>query len=102
MRRSVICQILTLVAGQKPNTKRQHKPYGALSFHPKTVLNLDQKMQDTPNFAAWSNENLAKFALEAYLRMQAQQDAIEQLRGDLKDAMIEIRRARQYADSANP
>jgi hypothetical protein len=59
-------------------------------------------MQNTPNFAAWTNENLAKFALEAYLRLQAQQDALEQLRGDLKDAMKEIRRARQYADSANP
>jgi len=88
MRRSVICQILTLVAGQKPNTKRQHKPYGALSFHPKTALN---QMQNTPNFAAWSNENLAKFALEAYLRLQAQQDALEQLRGDLKDAMQLVR-----------
>ena len=48
-------------------------------------------MQDLPNFAAWSNENLAKFALEAYLRLQAQQDAIEQLRGDLKDAMQLVR-----------
>lgn len=48
-------------------------------------------MQDLPNFAAWSNENLAKFALEAYLRLQAQQDALEQLRGDLKDAMQLVR-----------
>jgi len=48
-------------------------------------------MQDLPNFAAWSNENIAKFALEAYLRLQAQQDALEQLRGDLKDAMQLVR-----------
>ena len=48
-------------------------------------------MNDIPNFAAWSNENLAKFALEAYVRLQAQQEAIEQLRGDLKDAMKLIR-----------
>ena len=46
---------------------------------------------DGPNFAAWTNENLAKFASEAYLRMQAQQEAIEQLRGDLKDAMQLVR-----------
>ena len=59
-------------------------------------------MQDLPNFAAWNHETLAKFALEAYQRMQAQQEAIEQLRGDLKDAMKEIRRARQYVDFANP
>jgi hypothetical protein len=48
-------------------------------------------MLNTPNFAAWSNENLAKFALEAYLRLQVQQDALEQLRGDLKDAMQLVR-----------
>ena len=52
-------------------------------------------MNDLPNFAAWTNENLAKFATEAYLRLQAQQDALEQLRGDLKDAMKEVRRLRQ-------
>ena len=52
-------------------------------------------MQNTPNFAAWSNENLAKFALEAYLRLQAQQEAIEQLRGDLKDAMKLVRQLQQ-------
>ncbi len=52
-------------------------------------------MQDLPNFSAWSNENLAKFALEAYQRMQAQQEAIEQLRGDLKDAMRLVRQLQQ-------
>jgi len=58
-------------------------------------------MKDIPNFAAWSNENLAQFAIDAYQRLQDQQEAIEQLRGDLKDAMIEIRRVHQYVDSAN-
>ena len=48
-------------------------------------------MPDLPNFAAWNHETLAKVALEAYLRMQAQQEAIEQLRGDLKDAMQLVR-----------
>lgn len=52
-------------------------------------------MNDIPNFSAWTNENLAKFALEAYVRLQAQQDAIEQLRGDLKDAMRLVRQLRQ-------
>jgi hypothetical protein len=56
-------------------------------------------MSDLPNFAAWSNENLAKFAKDAYLRMQAQQDAIMQLRGDLKDAMVELRK--QAGDRLN-
>jgi hypothetical protein len=49
-------------------------------------------MNDMPNFAAWSNANLAKFAKDAYLRMQAQQEAIEQLQGDFKDAMVELRK----------
>ena len=56
-------------------------------------------MQNTPNFAAWSNENLAKFASEAYLRMQSQQDAIEQLRGDLKDAMKLVRANSRLVDN---
>ena len=49
-------------------------------------------MDDIPNFAAWSNENLAKFAAEAYLKMQEQQDYIMQLQGDFKDAMVELRK----------
>ena len=56
-------------------------------------------MNDIPNFAAWSNENLANFAKDAYLRMQQQQDAIMQLRGDLKDAMVELRK--QAGDGLN-
>jgi len=48
-------------------------------------------MTDLPNFAAWNHETLAKFASEAYQRMQEQQEAIEQLRGDLKDAMRLVR-----------
>jgi len=46
---------------------------------------------DTPNFAAWSNENLAKFASDSYKRMQAQQEAIMQMQGDFKDAMAQLR-----------
>ena len=49
-------------------------------------------MSDLPNFAAWSNENLAKFAMDAYVRMQEQQDAIMQLQSDFKDAMLEVRK----------
>ena len=50
-------------------------------------------MDNLPNFAAWTNENLAKFATEAYVRMQEQQNAIEQYQGDLKDAMAQLRKA---------
>ena len=41
----------------------------------------------TPTFATWDRAVLDKFAFEAYLRLQEQQDQLEQLRGDLKDAI---------------
>lgn len=50
-------------------------------------------MKDVPNFAAWSNKNLADFAVEAHIRMQEQQEAIEQYQRDLKDAMAQLRKA---------
>ena len=40
-----------------------------------------------PAFETWSQENLAKFAAEAYAKMQEQQDQIEHLQYDLKDAI---------------
>jgi hypothetical protein len=40
-----------------------------------------------PAFENWSHENLAKFAAEAYVKMQQQHDHIEQLQNDLKDAI---------------
>jgi hypothetical protein len=53
---------------------------------------LDDNKQDLPNFAAWSNKNLADFATESYIRMQEQQESIEQAQKDLKDAMVELRK----------
>lgn len=50
-------------------------------------------MKDAPNFAAWTAENLTKFATEAYVRMQEQHEAIEQYQRDLKDAMAQLRKA---------
>ena len=40
-----------------------------------------------PAFETWSQANLAKFATDAYAKMQQQQDQIEQLQNDLKDAI---------------
>ena len=58
--------------------------------------------QDLPNFASWSNKNLADFATDAYIRMQEQQVALEQLRHDLKDAMKETRRVHLFGGSVVP
>ena len=43
--------------------------------------------RETPNFASWQHDTLAKFATEVYIRLQDEQAANEQLRMDLKDAM---------------
>lgn len=43
--------------------------------------------RETPNFASWEHDTLAKFATECYLRLQDEQAANEQLRRDLKDSM---------------
>jgi hypothetical protein len=55
------------------------------------------------NFAAWSHENLAKFAEEATIRMKEQQEALDQATANFKDAMTELRklttRSVQSADS---
>jgi hypothetical protein len=40
-----------------------------------------------PNFELWSQANLAKFAKEAYEKMQEQHDLIQQLQNSLKDAI---------------
>jgi hypothetical protein len=41
----------------------------------------------TPIFSTWDRATLDKFALEAYLRMQEQQEQLEQARLNLKDAI---------------
>jgi hypothetical protein len=51
------------------------------------------KTKDIPNFAAWSNKNLADFATEAYIRMQEMQEENEHLKLDAKAALEAARRA---------
>ncbi len=45
----------------------------------------------TPTFNTWDRAVLDKFAMEAYLRLQKQQDQLEQARLDLKDAIAAYR-----------
>lgn len=40
--------------------------------------------KDAPNFSAWSLVNLKDFATEAYIRMQHQDEMIQDLRSDQK------------------
>ena len=52
----------------------------------------------TPTFNTWERQTLDKFALNAYLRLQEQQDQLEQLRGDLKDAIEAYRAVTRKAE----
>jgi hypothetical protein len=52
-----------------------------------------------PDFAAWSHENLARFAEESYVRLKQQQDALEQATANFKDAMVELRKLNDYCAS---
>jgi len=56
-------------------------------------------IHDSPNFASWQQETLAKFAAEVYERLVAEQAANEQLRLDLKDAM-KLARQQNLKDNA--
>lgn len=55
-----------------------------------------------PNFAAWSHENLAKFAEEAYVKMRKQQEALEQATANFKDAMTELRKLANLVNPRQP
>lgn len=62
------------------------------------MILAQQIKQDVPNFAAWSIPTLVSFAQDAYVRMQEQEGAIEQLRLDLKDAMRMLRERNKQED----
>lgn len=58
------------------------------------------KQRETPNFATWQHDTLAKFAHEVYTKLQDEQAANEQLRLDLKDAM-KLARIENMKDNAS-
>jgi len=55
--------------------------------------------RETPEFASWEHDTLAKFARDCYTRLQDEQAANEQLRMDLKDAM-KLARIENMKDNA--
>jgi hypothetical protein len=44
-------------------------------------------MTNKPDFRTWSQANLAKFADDVYVKLQEQDDVIQQLQCDLKTAL---------------
>jgi hypothetical protein len=81
--------MLTLTDGKPEVVPNTLAPSGALLLPHPTAQN---QMNDLPNFAAWSNKNLANFAAEAYIKMKEQQETIEQAQQDFKDAMAQLRK----------
>jgi len=44
-------------------------------------------MKHQPDFATWERGNLVNIALEMYLKLERQEDEIQQLKNDVKDAL---------------
>ena len=50
-------------------------------------MSTDFSRKNAPDFQSWQPENLAKFAQDAYAKMQQQADEIMHLQLDLKTAI---------------
>ena len=59
-------------------------------------------MSNRPNFATWSQANLAKFADEAYTKLCEQDDIIQQLQCDLKTAIEAYRNLSKQIPESQP
>ena len=53
------------------------------------------------DFMLWSHENLAKFAQQSQLKILQQEQQIEHLKQDLKDALEACRALMRKAESQN-
>lgn len=54
-------------------------------------MKFNDKSYKQEDFMAWKLETLAEFANECYAALKAEQEANEQLRSDLRDAMKIVR-----------
>jgi hypothetical protein len=64
-----------------------------------TAINLQRK--NMSNFKTWTQENLAEFAQQANDKMIQQNDRIEQLQCDLKDAIEAYRALMRKFEQSN-
>jgi hypothetical protein len=55
--------------------------------------------QETPDFASWQHDPIAKFATECYTRLQDEMAANEQLRINFREAM-KLARTQNMKDNA--
>ena len=52
--------------------------FNKMELNKQLASSRDANNPDLPNFSTWSDKNLADFAVEAYLKLQEQQEVIEQ------------------------
>jgi len=57
-----------------------------------------ESKKSVPNFAAWSNQNLANFAVEAYIKMEELAYDLEQERLNSKAALEAARKLMKESD----
>ncbi len=62
-----------------------------------TGTNLQRK--NMSNFRTWSQENLAEFAYQANIKMIQQNERIQELQRDLKDAIAAYRKLMKKGES---
>ncbi len=74
---------------------KAHLPYAAESAA--TAINLQRK--NMSNFKTWTQENLAAFAQQANDKLVEQDDRIQQLQCDLKDAIEAYRALMRMVES---
>ncbi len=64
------------------------------------AMDTNSQRKNMSNFRTWSQENLAEFAYQANEKMIQQNDRIEQLQCDLKDAIAAYRELLRKSPSA--
>ena len=64
------------------------------------AMDTNSQRKNMSNFRTWSQESLAEFAQQANEKMIQQNDRIEQLQCDLKDAIAAYRAFMQKAKSS--
>ena len=63
-------------------------------------MDTNSQRKNMSNFRTWSHESLAEFAQQANEKMTQQNDRIEQLQCDLKDAIAAYRELLRKSPSA--
>ena len=63
------------------------------------AMDTNSQRKNMSNFRTWSQENLAEFAHQAHDKMIQQNDRIEQIQCDLKDAIAAYRKLMKKGES---